>query len=568
MLVFTIRRVIGSLLVLLVVSFITFMFTALTYDPLKPYTTHQPPLSQATLNGLRHQFHLDQPVLVRYWNWLRHLIHFDFGSWNFIRFNFGLDVQNTPVATTLASRLELTTKMIVGAIILATILAVVLGVISGVRHDKPFDVVATVLTFVLLALPVFWFAAVLKEGAIKINQAAHDTIFYTIGTETPGISSYGTSGEIFKDRMLHLVLPVVSLGLLTAAGWIRYQRASMIDVLDSDFMRLARAKGVRNRTVIRRHGLRNALIPLVTVMAIDIGALFGGAIITEQVFGWNAMGDYLNTAARRRGHLRRGRLGDGVGDCSWCCSTCWPTCSTPPSTPGSGSRDRVTDPDRDTDPDDERAAAHRCPAAPEPAGGDDPMTSRQTDTGPGKQAQHAAPSVPDAMAADEFDMLGGSRSQSREALRRFVRNPTAIVSLVVFAGIVIFSFVYPHFYRWDYSSIDPRKTANGDLKYLSVHPGRRGAPAGHRRHRLRPAGPADARHAALDFIIVIVSIALIARAGHRCSARSPATSATWMDNIVMRFVDIDADGARPGRPRSWWPAATRACRRTPPAWRY
>jgi peptide/nickel transport system permease protein len=96
--------------------------------------------------------------------------------------------------------------------------------------------------------------------------------------------------------MRHLILPVLSLGLLTASGWIRYQRASTIDVLDSDYMRLARAKGVRNRTVIRRHGLRNALIPLVTVMAIDIGALFGGAIITEKVYVWNAMGSYLNDA--------------------------------------------------------------------------------------------------------------------------------------------------------------------------------------------------------------------------------------------------------------------------------
>jgi peptide/nickel transport system permease protein len=296
MLVFTIRRVIGSILVLLVVSFITFMFTALTYDPLKPYTTHQPPLSKATLDHLRHQFHLDEPVLQRYWNWLTHLVHFDFTSWNFIRFNFGVDVQNSPVAAGIADRLELTTKMILGAIIVAALLAVVLGVISGVRHDKPFDVVTTILTFVLLALPTFWFAAVLKEGAIKFNRAVHDTVFYTIGTETPGISTYGTSGQIFRDRMLHLVLPVVSLGLLTASGWIRYQRASTIDVLDSEFMRLARAKGVRNRTVIRRHGLRNALIPLVTVMAIDIGALFGGAIITERVYDWNAMGNYLNTA--------------------------------------------------------------------------------------------------------------------------------------------------------------------------------------------------------------------------------------------------------------------------------
>jgi peptide/nickel transport system permease protein len=295
-LVFTIRRIIGSVLVLLVVSFVTFMFTALSYDPLKPLRARNPPPTKQAIQLAIHQNHLDQPVLERYWNWLTHLVNFDFGSWNFIRFNFGKDVFQNDVSPAIADRLGTTTRMIIGAIILALILAIVLGVISGVRHDKPFDVVVTIFTFILLALPTFWFAALLKEAAIRVNKAAGDQIFYTVGTESFGIESYGTSGEIFKDQMMHLVLPVLSLGLLTASGWIRYQRASTIDVLDSEYMRLARAKGVRNRTVIRRHGLRNALIPLVTIMAIDIGALFGGAIITERVYDWHGMGDYLNTA--------------------------------------------------------------------------------------------------------------------------------------------------------------------------------------------------------------------------------------------------------------------------------
>jgi glutathione transport system permease protein len=296
-LVFTIRRVIGSILVLIVVSFITFMFTALSYDPTKGLRQRTPkPI--AAIKLMEKQEHLDQPAIERYWNWLTHLIHFDFGSINFIRFNFGLDVYQSPVSPAIAGRLTTTTKMIVGAILLALILAIILGVLSGVRHDKPFDVGVTILTFVLLALPTFWFAALLKEFAIKINRSVGDQVFYTVGTESFGIESYGTSSDIFWDKIQHLILPILSLGLLTASGWIRYQRASTIDVLDSDYMRLARAKGVRNRTVIRRHGLRNALIPLVTVMAIDIGALFGGAIITEQVYDWHGMGDYLNTALK------------------------------------------------------------------------------------------------------------------------------------------------------------------------------------------------------------------------------------------------------------------------------
>lgn len=295
MLIYTVRRLVSSFFVLLVASFIVFIFAASAYDPLKPFRTRQPAPPPEFFAAKRHEYHLDQPVLERYWDWLRHMVGVGH-QFPYIKFNFGLDVNGASVATTLGQRLEITTRMIVGAIILAAILAVVLGVISGVRRDKPFDIVATIITFLLLALPTFWFAAVLKQAAININKAVGDTVFYTAGSESFGLSSYGTSGEIFRDQLLHLILPTISLGLLTASGWIRYQRASTIDVLEADYIRLARAKGVRNRTVIRRHGLRNALIPLVTVMAIDIGALFGGAIITEQVYVWNGMGSYLNSA--------------------------------------------------------------------------------------------------------------------------------------------------------------------------------------------------------------------------------------------------------------------------------
>jgi peptide/nickel transport system permease protein len=294
-LIYTVRRLVSSVLVLLVASFIVFMFAAASYDPLKPLRSRNPPPTPESLKLAAHQAHLDQPVLTRYWNWLRHMIGWD-GSFPFLKLNFGNDVHNASVSHNLGIRLEVTTRMIVGAIILAVILAVVLGVISGVRKDKAFDAVATVLTFVLLALPTFWFAAVLKQFAININQHAGSQVFFTAGTQSFGAPPPSSFFDITGDQLQHMILPTVSLGLLTASGWIRYQRASVIDVLDSDYMRLARAKGVRNRTVIRRHGLRNALIPLVTVMAIDIGALFGGAIITEQVYDWHGMGEYLNTA--------------------------------------------------------------------------------------------------------------------------------------------------------------------------------------------------------------------------------------------------------------------------------
>ncbi|MCW2495558.1 ABC transporter permease [Jatrophihabitans sp.] len=294
MLIYTVRRFVSSILVLLVTSFIAFMFTAASYDPLKRYRAQNPQPTKAFMQGKEHLYHLDQGVLARYWDWLVHLLRFH-ASFPPVSFNFGNDVNSAPVSSALAQRLEITTRLIFAAIVVALIISIVGGVVSGVRRGKPIDVSVTFLTFLLLALPTFWFAALLKEMAIKSNRTL-STHLYTAFDETPGLSSYGTSSQILHDQLSHLILPTISLALLTAAGWIRYQRASTIEVLDADYMRLARAKGVRNRTVIRRHGLRNALIPLVTVAAIDAGALFGGAIITEKVYVWHGMGDYLNTA--------------------------------------------------------------------------------------------------------------------------------------------------------------------------------------------------------------------------------------------------------------------------------
>jgi peptide/nickel transport system permease protein len=294
MLIFTVKRFLNSLFVLLAASFIVYLFAASQYDPLQKLR-QQPQLQPGTVERQAHLLGLDRPLLDRYWEWLSHLIRFDFHSVAFIRFNFGNDVNNAPVSTALATRLEITMRMVLLAIVVAIIIAIIAGVISGVRRDKPIDVVVTILTFMLIALPTFFFAALLKQGAIYLNKHA-GTDFKTTGDQDFGISTYGTHSQILHSQIIHVILPTISLALITTAAWIRYQRASMIDVLEADYLRLARAKGVRWPTVIRRHGLRNALIPLTTVVAIDVGALFGGAIITERVYVWHGMGEYLNEA--------------------------------------------------------------------------------------------------------------------------------------------------------------------------------------------------------------------------------------------------------------------------------
>jgi peptide/nickel transport system permease protein len=281
---FTIRRILASVLVLLVSSFLVFALCAASFDPLAQYFARNPRPPQAFFDQLREKLGLNDNFFVRYWHWLSGVLHGDFGQ----------TVDGTPVAGQLGSRLLVTGRMIIGAIVIAVLLAIIVGVIGAVRQYKPSDYTFTFIAYILIALPTFWFAALLKEFvAGGINDLFGSQVLYTIGEETPGLSLFASGWELWSDRLGHLVLPTISLALLSFAAWSRFQRASMLDVLGSDYMRLARAKGLTYRRVVVKHGLRNALIPLTTVVALGIGTLFGGAVITETVFVWHGMGEYL-----------------------------------------------------------------------------------------------------------------------------------------------------------------------------------------------------------------------------------------------------------------------------------
>ncbi|MEU2348122.1 ABC transporter permease [Modestobacter sp. NPDC049651] len=281
---FTIRRILASVVVLLVSSFLVFALCAASFDPLSKYYNRNPPPPQSFFDNLREQLGLNDNFFVRYWHWLTGALHGDFGK----------TINGTPVAGQLVDRLEVTGRMIVGAIVIAIVLAIIVGVLGAVRQYRPSDYVTTFIVYILIALPTFWFAALLKEFvAGGINDLFGSQVLYTIGEQTPGIQLYASGWELWQDRLGHLVLPTVSLALLSFAAWSRFQRSAMLDVLGADYMRLARAKGLTYRRTVLKHGLRNALIPLTTVVALGIGTLFGGAIITEQVFVWHGMGEYL-----------------------------------------------------------------------------------------------------------------------------------------------------------------------------------------------------------------------------------------------------------------------------------
>ena len=180
--------------------------------------------------------------------------------------------------------------MLLGSL-LGMLLGVAAGAWSAVRQYRISDRLLTVLSFVLLSTPVFLVALLLKNGAIAAKDAAgHEVVPFT-GYETPGLA--GGLGAHLADWALHLLLPTVSLALGGLATYSRYQRGTMLDVLGSDYLRTAEAKGLTRRRALLKHGLRTAVIPMSTMFAYSFLGIFTGAIFTETIFGWHGMGEWL-----------------------------------------------------------------------------------------------------------------------------------------------------------------------------------------------------------------------------------------------------------------------------------
>lgn len=289
---YTIRRLLSSTLILLASSVVTFALAASVADPLAPLRQRRPPPTPQEMANQAHLVGLDRPWHVRYLDWLSHAVRGDFGT----------DLGGNSVNQELGEHLSLTLRLLVFSMVLAILLAVVVGVLAAVRQNKISDYASTTVAYILIAMPTFWFATLLKEFvAIRLNNIFFGgrPVIGIYGASSAGFKFGHTPSEIFWDQVGHLVLPVLSLAALSYAGWSRFQRASMIDVLNSDYIRLARAKGLRYPRVLVRHALRNALIPTTTVVALGVGTLLGGAVVTEQVFGFEGMGKWLLDAIKQ-----------------------------------------------------------------------------------------------------------------------------------------------------------------------------------------------------------------------------------------------------------------------------
>lgn len=271
-----IHRLLQSLAVLLVMSFVVYgLIGLMPGDPVDIMLMSVPNLTPEDVARLRLIYGVDQPLLERYGRWLAALLQGDLGySRLFAR----------PVAEVLPRPL-LNTALLMGAsLTLALCVALPAGILAALRPGGAFDTLVNTFAFAGISLPTFWLGLML----IIVFSV-------TLGwLPAGGVETVGDGGV--ADRLRHLVLPVVTLALASAGAYVRHVRAAMLQTLRQDWIRTARAKGASWPRVVLRHALRHALVPVVTLLALDLGALFSGALITESVFAYPGMGKTIYDA--------------------------------------------------------------------------------------------------------------------------------------------------------------------------------------------------------------------------------------------------------------------------------
>ena len=278
---FLVRRLFNYVALCLVATFLAFALAATTFDPIGKLQERNPPPPQSTIDAKRAELRLDEPIPQRFVLWLGDAVQGDFGR----------TVVNTPVSDELPRRIGVSLRLFLLGTVVGIALGVIVGVASAIRQYRFSDYAATFFSFVILSTPVFLLGLLLKYAALELNSAAGAQLLVFTGETTPGFQ--GGFGAAVVDRVQHLVLPTLTIALGQIAYYSRYQRSAMLDVLGSDFLRTAQAKGLTRRKALFKHGLRTALVPMATLFAFGFGLLITGGTFTERIFGWFGMGDWL-----------------------------------------------------------------------------------------------------------------------------------------------------------------------------------------------------------------------------------------------------------------------------------
>ena len=271
------RRLMGMIVVLAIVATVVFIIVRVTPgDPAAVMLG-----SEATpedVAQLRRQLGLDAPLIVQYGQFMLGLLKGDLGQSIFL---------GQSVGEALLARAEPTFFLTLFSILIASVIALPVGILSAVKRGTLFDQAVVTATMIAASIPSFWLGLILIQ-------------VFAVGTGWFPASGYGGPDSPFLVRLQHLVLPAVALGVVNSALITRFTRAAMLDVLGDDYVRTARAKGASERRVVLKHALKNALVPIITVIGLSVAMLVAGAVVTETVFGLPGVGNLVVSAVLRR----------------------------------------------------------------------------------------------------------------------------------------------------------------------------------------------------------------------------------------------------------------------------
>ncbi|MGH8906882.1 MAG: ABC transporter permease [Egibacteraceae bacterium] len=280
---FLFRRLASSLVLVLLAACIGYFLAASSLNPRSNYAGRNPPPPPQVVEAILDDLNLNDrtPIVERFLTW----------AGGVARGDFGRTVTGGDVNEQMGRRIGVSLRLLLVGTILGGVFGVLAGVVCAVKQYKLSDHAITLISFLILATPVFLLGVLLKFGGLNVNQAAGMTLFYYTGEYTPGLQA-GFWG-LALDRAQHFVLPTLAIALPLVAFFSRYQRSAMLDVLGSDFLRTAQAKGLSRRRALLTHGLRTALIPMATFFSYQFGLLLAGAVFTEKIFAWHGMGEWL-----------------------------------------------------------------------------------------------------------------------------------------------------------------------------------------------------------------------------------------------------------------------------------
>lgn len=282
LLIYILKRILQTIPLLIIVSLISFFIIRLSpVDPLAELKLN-PSVSKETLQRETERLGLDKPIIVQYGKWAK----------SFLKGDLGITSNGERVSTKLKERIPNTLLLTVIVIFLTWLVGVPLGILAAIKWKTPFDRILTVLTSIGMAIPSFFFAVLLLIFAVK-------TGWFPVGGLTSSNFLEMTFGQKFLDITRHLVLPVTVLFTISLAGLQRQMRANLLDVLDSDYVKFARAKGLSEFKVIFKHALRNAINPMITLLGFEFAGLLSGAALTEYVFQYPGLGRLILEAVLR-----------------------------------------------------------------------------------------------------------------------------------------------------------------------------------------------------------------------------------------------------------------------------